>query len=406
MAKKEELLDLAKRESDALLDAEIAAQERTAETDLDNKTEIDALSQSHRDMADAQAAYNQAQYQNMGQIIGDIQGKIDTAKQDDETATRRENAYRYISGLGDTLSSLANLVGTAHGAANQKQTYNSSKVVEKAEAARKARKLEMEELSKRLDEMKTKQRELKASGSLEEAKMKFQHDKEMAALLADQRKAKLEADRYADTRADKAMRDAREDWQKERTFQTQLDQFNKTYNLQLAKFNEETKSNSYNFTLADGSFEIPKEKLNDVNIERIFNMLPEEIRATVKGKQTTVYETDDMGNTVRKTGNEAPTMAQKLAAIGAYADSNEKVKNELYRLAGKTVPKSEQPKEDFSKYIRTTPTPTEPTPAATPQQSSPSPRIAGVTGQPVLAGSARSEYQPEKTAEIKKLMGI
>jgi hypothetical protein len=215
MAKKEELLDLAARQSDALLEEELKAEERARTAEIEDKMEVEALAQSQKEMADALAAYNQATYQNMGQILGQIQEKSNTKKQLDETATRRENAYRYISGLGDTLSSLANLVGTAHGAENQDQTYNSSKVVEKAEAARKARKLEMEELSKRLDEMKTKQRELKASGSLEEAKMKFKHDKEMATLLSKQRAARTTAEKYADTQAEDAMKNTAAIWKAE-----------------------------------------------------------------------------------------------------------------------------------------------------------------------------------------------
>ena len=225
MAKKEDLLDLAQKQSAAVLEEEQKAQDLAAANELLNQGERDALAASHAAEAAALSGYNQVQYKNQGEIISAAEAKMNEAKQKDETARRRENAFRYISGLGDTLSSVANLVGTAHGAANQRQTYNSHAVVQKAEAARKARKLEMEDLSKRLDEMKARQRELKAAGSLKEAELKVRQDKETAALAASQRKAADEAKKYADTQSYRAMRDATEDWQKDRNFAEQQRQF-------------------------------------------------------------------------------------------------------------------------------------------------------------------------------------
>lgn len=358
MAKKDELLNLAQKQSEALLDADIAAQEEALVRESLDQSENDALAASHAAEASALSAYNQAQFKNQGEIISAAEAKWNEAKQKDETARRRENAFRYISGLGDTLSGVANLVGTAHGAANQQQTYNSHAVVQKAEAARKARKLEMDELSKRLDEMKARQRDLQAAGSLKEAELKVRQDKEKAALAASQRKAADEAKRYADNQSYRAMRDATEDWQRERTFNEQQRQhnegaaerkrqFDKTYNLQYARFKEEQKGNKYNFTFSDESVDVPKDKLNEVNVERIFQMLPEDIRKEVKGEATTEYTTDEFGQTVRKTGYKAPTISQKLAAIGAYADSDIAIRNELRALAGMERLQEEKPQTDM-----------------------------------------------------------
>ena len=225
MAKKDELQELARKQSDAVAEAELKAQEVAAANEVLNQAETDALTASHAAETAALGTYNQTQYKNQGEIINDIQSKIDVATAKDEAARKRENAFRYISGLGDTLSGVANLIGTAHGAANQQQKYNSHAVVEKAEAARKARKLEMDDLSKRLDEMKARQRELQAAGSLKEAELKAKQDKETAALAASQRKAADEAKRYADTQSYRAMRDATEDWQRNRSFEEQQRQF-------------------------------------------------------------------------------------------------------------------------------------------------------------------------------------
>ena len=222
------MLELAKKQSDALLEADVAAMEEQNQREMNDALALDALSGTHKAETDAQAAYNQAQYSNLGQIISDVEGKIATAKEKDDTARRRENAYRYISGLGDTLSGVANLIGTAHGAANQQQTYNSNAVVQKAEEARKARKIEIDDLSKRLDELTARQRDLKAAGSLAEAQLKAKQDREMYELQSKQRAKADEAKRYADTQAHTAMREARADWEADRTFAERQRQFDET----------------------------------------------------------------------------------------------------------------------------------------------------------------------------------
>ena len=74
----------------------------------------------------------------------------------DKKRSKKESAYRYITGVGDLVSGFANLVGTAHNASNQDQTYVAPELVKKAEAARKERKLEMDALNKRLDEMRAR----------------------------------------------------------------------------------------------------------------------------------------------------------------------------------------------------------------------------------------------------------
>ena len=223
--KKDELLDLAQSQINATQDADMATLDAQTERDMADSIETETLDLSHKAEASGLADYNKSVNANMAQIITDIEGKIDAAKKKDEVARKRENAFRYISGLGDTLSGVANLIGTAHYAANQNQKYNSSAVVQKAEEARKARKLEMDDLSKRLDEMRARQRDLQAAGSLKEVELKARQDKEKAALAAGQRKAAEEAKKYADTQAYRAHRDATEDWQRNRGFEEQQRQF-------------------------------------------------------------------------------------------------------------------------------------------------------------------------------------
>ena len=173
----------------AALEAQLKQAERQAYYD----TERDLQQKMHADEMAGVAQNAAAVYGNQAQIVKDIEDKISTAKTQDEAARRKENAYRYISGVGDTLSSLANLVGVANKASNQQQTYNSSRVVEKAEAERKARKLEMDQLSKRQDEMKGRLNDLKAAGTLALSQTGVKQQKEQMELLSKQRRAENEA---------------------------------------------------------------------------------------------------------------------------------------------------------------------------------------------------------------------
>lgn len=347
----------------AIADAEAEAAAKKAARDAANAEEAAALQALQAKELEGLQQHNAAQYSNLGQIVGDIQSKIDVAKAKDETAQKRENAYRYISGLGDTLSSLANLVGVANKASNQQQTYNSNAVVQKAEEARKARKIEMDDLSKRLDEMRIREREMKASGSLAEAQLRAKQARESLELNSKQRQNEQTARQYDAAQIRQAERDARADFIADRSYNAQQEQtkqaqenWQKTYNMQYAKFKEEQKGNKYNFTFADGSFDIPKDKLNEVNVERIFQMLPKELRDSIKGEQyTEIIPADDpMMEPTRKTSYKAPSLAQKLAAIGAYADSDSRIKDELLRLT------EDKPKPSTTQQTYTTQSVTQP----------------------------------------------
>lgn len=74
----------------------------------------------------------------------------------DKERSKKESAYRYITGVGDLMSGFANLVGTANYASNQDQAYQAPELVKRAEAARKERKLEMQKLNARLEEMRAR----------------------------------------------------------------------------------------------------------------------------------------------------------------------------------------------------------------------------------------------------------
>lgn len=257
-----------------------------------------------------------------------------------EEQEKRANAYRYIAGIGDAISGVANLVGTAHGADNQQQGYNAPGVMVKAEEMRKERKLEMEQLNARLDELRAQKAVLEGTrdlklGELEGKKasellgLELQKGRDIATAGQMEREEGWRKKNY-----EEGVRQFNEGQQlRKEQWEAQKSQWQKTYDLKLQEFKKAQEANMYNITLSGESFDIPKTKLNPGNVERIWKLLPQEVRDGVKGKTVTTYEADEYGQSQRKTSNEAPTTDQKLAAVVAYADYDGNVAAELKRLA-------------------------------------------------------------------------
>lgn len=118
----------------------------------------------------------------MSKILEEAETLRAEKQQLDETAQKREKAYRYISGIGDAISGVANLVGTAQGAANQEQHYNAPAVIQMAEASRKERKLEMDQLNERLRELKAQKGALAATKEMKLGEQRAKHAAQMASL--------------------------------------------------------------------------------------------------------------------------------------------------------------------------------------------------------------------------------
>lgn len=123
-----------------------------------------------------------AQETAMSKILEEAETLRGEQQKFDETAQKRAKAYRYISGIGDAISGVANLVGTAHGAANQEQHYNAPAVIQKAEASRKERKLEMDQLNERLRELKAQKGALAATKEMKLGEQRAKHAAQMASL--------------------------------------------------------------------------------------------------------------------------------------------------------------------------------------------------------------------------------
>lgn len=154
---------------------------------------IAEMEQAHADELAALQQVNEQRYKDISDIVAEAEANLGTMKVQDEEAQKRSEAFRYIAGLGDTLSGLANVVGTSFGAQNQQQTYNGGYVAEKAEQSRKERKLEMDKISTRLDEMRAREKDLKTAGSLAEAELKAKQARETMELKKEQEALEREA---------------------------------------------------------------------------------------------------------------------------------------------------------------------------------------------------------------------
>lgn len=143
----------------------------TETTDTTGTTETTTAATSPSDIYSETKKYleeeNEKQKQNIRDIYQNEIGGYDKLYEEamkrkealatmDKERSKKENAYRYITGVGDLMSGFANLVGTANYASNQDQTYLAPELVKKAEAARKERKLEMQKLNARLEEMRAR----------------------------------------------------------------------------------------------------------------------------------------------------------------------------------------------------------------------------------------------------------
>lgn len=179
------------------------------------------LNDANNQLIEATKASNQATINSVADFIGEYERQKQAKMAEDENLRKREEAYRYITGLGDTLSGIANLVGVAHGAANQPQTYNSSEIMRKAEEARAKRKQNMEDLDTKLREQRARLDQIKSAASLQEAQLQAKAQKEQVELRRKIAK-ETEEKNWKESEARRAQANA------DRTFTEDQRQFNET----------------------------------------------------------------------------------------------------------------------------------------------------------------------------------
>lgn len=213
-------------------------EQQTSEEGYDYQKEVqhinDRYQQAEQNLSDSYAkqgksvgdAYN-VQIGGYDAFLSEVGEKKKELGIKSEEQEKRANAYRYIAGIGDAISGVANLVGTAHGAANQQQEYNAPGVMAKAEEMRKERKLEMEELNARLDELRAQKAVLEGTRDLKLGELE---GKKASELLG------LELQKGRDiTAAGQMLRD--ENWKKKQ-FEQSASQFEENKALEREKIAE------------------------------------------------------------------------------------------------------------------------------------------------------------------------
>lgn len=132
--------------------------------------------------------------------IDDLQKEADKAKEEDERTRRSESHRRYLAGIGDAFSSLANLYYTTKGSPNQVQTYASPLVNQSIERERARRKNEYDQIVARLDAarmFKEKNELALLNAQIRSARASGKTPEEIASLI-----------RYRDAQIDKWAKDA------------------------------------------------------------------------------------------------------------------------------------------------------------------------------------------------------
>lgn len=259
----------------------------------------------------------------MGKILEEAETLRAEKQKFDEKAQKRANTYRYITGIGDAISGIANLVGTAHGAANQEQHYNAPAVIQKAEASRKERKLEMEQLNERLRELKAQKGALAATKEMKLGEQRAKHAAEKAALELQKAEDELG---LAKTAISAASRENVANIRGQYQVETQEEKNKGTGTSSGTKSPKDV----HPFDFGNGKgVNIPDHLWTDTAIESVYQLIPiEEQTRRVRKNQFGLDEKDANGNPVYYA-----TTDDKIADIVRAAKTNPEVQEKLKAIA-------------------------------------------------------------------------
>lgn len=185
------------------------------------------LTDSYKRQEEAVAGAYDAQIGGYDTFLGEVGKKQEELGIKSAEQEKKANAFRYIAGIGDAISGVANLVGTAHGAVNQEQYYNAPEIIQKAEASRAERKLEMDKLNARMDELRAQMSALESTKALKLGELE---GKKASELLG------LELQKGRDLAA-AAQANREEGWRK-KNFDEGIRQFNETKQLQKQQMSQ------------------------------------------------------------------------------------------------------------------------------------------------------------------------
>lgn len=313
--------------------------------DMGEKAQVLASSESEKIITQS---YDDSISQ-LGRTITGLEERKKQAQQQDEVAQRRSRNMQMIAGISDGLASLANLIGVAHGGSNiDLGTGSLTPLQQKVEAARLERKADIKDINDRLEQYQKQLNDIKLQKGIAVAQQK---SRDLAEEKAERRHKedldfRKERARVSDSQWQQTFDANKENAAADRSLrQTQI---TNDYNLRLKQLNQSAEQaglkGSYPILIGDNEMlDIPKEKVNDSTIGRIFNQLPQEFQELAKGKPMYQYQDDGMGGSIKVfAGYEQPTLEQKIAAIGAAARTDADIQDELRKLAGTYKPRQQE----------------------------------------------------------------
>ena len=307
-------MDAAKKLEEGLMDAD-AKQMR----DLENAQNMQM--RGEKGAADAQI-------KSVADLLTVVERERRASKAYDAQAQKRENALRYIAGVGDAISGVANLVGTAHGAANQQQTYNAPGLMSKIESSRAQHTQKMEDLNKKIDELRQRETDLKSAKSLREAQLNAAHAKEQLA-LKQQQEATAREEAWKKKEHELKVKDA----ETRRISAMASDTRAEAYANKPAK--QYKPGEEYSFDLIGGeTVSIPGNLWNDAALTSVYAIVPDELKTkkpkmvkNAAGQDEIAKDAD--GNVIYVT----PSKQEMLNDVVAAAATNQAVADALKKRA-------------------------------------------------------------------------
>lgn len=278
-------------------------------------------------------------------LIKGLEGRRANAQQQDETAQRKSRNMQMIAGISDGLASLANLIGVGDRGTNiDMGTGALTPLQQKFENARLERKADIKSIDDRLDQYRRQLDQMRMQKGLAVAQQKEKERadaKEQSRFNIEMAFRQAESRRQAKERENALAEQTRHN--KAVEGQAKVNARN-DYNLRLQQINQAAQQAGLkgNFPVLIGENEmlnIPKDKINEETIGRIFTQLPQEYQDIAQGKPMYKYEDNGAGDSVKVfAGYEQPTLEQKLAAIGAASRTDTTIQDELRKLAGTYKP--------------------------------------------------------------------
>lgn len=260
-----------------------------------------------------------AQVEDTNDLLKAVDEERKEKAKKDETARKREKAYGLVAGIGDAISGFANLYGTTKNAAHQQQTYATPKVMERAEAMRKERKLDAQALKERSKELEAQRRALRTSYEADAAEMDAKHGRELSDLSKSRIKSAVDVYKTETGAASKSEAEA-----------------GKTYRHTTPKAttskggtSNRAPEDEHRIEISDTeTIVVQDHKLPDTTLSNLYNMIPE-------SERTKIPMTDRYGDIVYDGVNaryKSPSRIDMLNDVIRSARTNAKIQKALRKI--------------------------------------------------------------------------